>query len=77
VGGNPELVEHERRGLTVSPNDAAGLAEVLTRLIENPDERARYAGAAAEFVSSQLALPVMAARMMEIYDEAVGFSAGR
>jgi glycosyltransferase involved in cell wall biosynthesis len=41
VGGNPELVRHEREGLLVPRGDAAALAAALGRLIDDTDERRR------------------------------------
>lgn len=35
VGGNPELIEHERTGLLVPPNNEQALAKAIIRLIEN------------------------------------------
>ena len=41
VGGIPELVEHERNGLLVSPTDVSGIAEALVRLYRDTDLRKR------------------------------------
>ncbi len=35
VGGNPELIEHEKTGLLIPPNNEQALADAVTRLIEN------------------------------------------
>jgi len=37
VGGNPELIEHEKTGLLVPANDESALAHAVTRLIENSE----------------------------------------
>jgi glycosyltransferase involved in cell wall biosynthesis len=37
VGGIPELIEHERTGLLISPDSVEELALAMRRLIENPD----------------------------------------
>jgi glycosyltransferase involved in cell wall biosynthesis len=42
-----ELVEHEKTGLLVKPDDDAGLATALDRLIRDPAERSRLGYAAA------------------------------
>jgi glycosyltransferase involved in cell wall biosynthesis len=35
VGGNPELIEHEKSGLLIPPDDEQALANAITRLIED------------------------------------------
>jgi glycosyltransferase involved in cell wall biosynthesis len=42
-GGSGELVEDDRSGLLVDPDDTAGLAAAITRLAEDHDLRARLA----------------------------------
>jgi glycosyltransferase involved in cell wall biosynthesis len=44
VGGMDELVEHDRTGLLVQPEDVHGLAQALTEVLTHPD-RARAMGA--------------------------------
>jgi len=39
VGGVPELVQHERTGLLVRPDDSAALATAMTRLLTDAAER--------------------------------------
>ncbi len=43
--GIPDLVQHEVTGLLAEPNDIAGLADCLQRLIEDPDLSRRLAAA--------------------------------
>lgn len=47
AGAIPELVEHGRTGLLVSPDDPAALAQALTALIRDPKRRQAF-GAAGE-----------------------------
>lgn len=67
VGGNPELIEHETRGLLFESRDAAGLADALTRLIQDEPLRRRLASAAADFIHSGFSREASAARMGDIY----------
>jgi glycosyltransferase involved in cell wall biosynthesis len=43
VGGIPELIEHDRTGLLVPPNDPVALAETLRKLMADPVVRRRLA----------------------------------
>jgi glycosyltransferase involved in cell wall biosynthesis len=45
VGGNPELVRHEREGLLVPRGDAAACAAAVRRLFREPDLAARLGAA--------------------------------
>ena len=45
AGATPEVVEHARTGLLVSPSDPGALASALMRLLASPEER-RTLGAA-------------------------------
>jgi glycosyltransferase involved in cell wall biosynthesis len=48
VGGNPELIEHERTGLLVPPNNEQALANAIIRLIENSPLKNQLAQAARQ-----------------------------
>ncbi len=48
VGGNPELIEHERTGLLVPPNNEQALANAIIRLIENSSLKNQLAQAARQ-----------------------------
>lgn len=48
VGGVPELIDHERNGLLVTPRDAAALADALARFLTEGDLQARFERAARQ-----------------------------
>ena len=50
VGGIPEIVKHEKNGLLVEPNDPLELANAISYLVDNVDERRRVGNNGAEFV---------------------------
>jgi glycosyltransferase involved in cell wall biosynthesis len=50
VGGIPEIIADGVTGLLVPPRDAPALAAAVDRLLRNPDQGARMAGAARAFV---------------------------
>ena len=68
VGGTPELIGNDERGLLVQPGDAGDLATKLTTLIENEPLRRAFGIRAAEFARSKLSIEIAARRMAEIYE---------
>lgn len=56
VGASTEMIRPESDGFLIEPGDRPGLAKVLTRLIEDPDLRARVGAAAAATVRSRFAI---------------------
>jgi len=50
VGGIPDVLEDDRAGGHVAPNDAHGLAEAVTALLEDEERRKRLGSAARERV---------------------------
>lgn len=71
VGGTPELVGNDERGVLFEPGDAVGLAEKLAWLIENKARREELGTRAAEFARQKLSIEVAARRMAEIYERAL------
>jgi L-malate glycosyltransferase len=67
VGGTPELIEDEVRGLLFTPGDANQLAEKLLRLIQDAETRRIFGAAASKFATEKLNIEIAAARTMEIY----------
>ncbi len=68
VGGTPELIGNDERGLLFDSGDAADLAAKLTTLIENESLRREFGMCAAEFARKSLSVEIAAARMGEIYE---------
>lgn len=69
VGGTPELIEHNQRGLLFEPGNLSQLTDALMRLAEDREARVRMAAAAADFAHSNLTIEVAAARLASIYNE--------
>jgi glycosyltransferase involved in cell wall biosynthesis len=67
VGGTPELVGEDERGLLFRSGDAEDLAAKLTALIENEALRRTLGARAAEFARRKLSVEIAASRMAEIY----------
>jgi glycosyltransferase involved in cell wall biosynthesis len=72
AGGIVDIIEHERSGLLVEPDDAASLAAALARLAADPALRARLAEGATSR-ARELSMATTAERFHEII-EAIGVS---
>lgn len=67
VGGNAEIVEHERNGLLVPPRNPAALASAIVAVLEQP-ERGRTMGAAGRrWALAYGSVAAMATRYEAIY----------
>jgi glycosyltransferase involved in cell wall biosynthesis len=69
VGGTPELIGGEERGLLFASGNAADLAGKLSLLIRNNDLRREMAGRAARFARESLNIETAARRTGEIYEK--------
>jgi glycosyltransferase involved in cell wall biosynthesis len=67
VGGLTDLIDDERNGLLVPPNDTAMLARALLRLAGDPELRARVAAAARASVVTRFSIERLAADIHELY----------
>jgi len=54
-------------GITVPPGEAAPLAAAISRLLNNPDLRARYGAHAARRVRDDFSARTMAERTLDVY----------
>jgi glycosyltransferase involved in cell wall biosynthesis len=72
VGGNPELVEHERNGLLFPSDDAAALAVALERVAGDDALRARLAAAAHDDAAHGYAVDEMVRRTEAVYARVLG-----
>jgi len=72
VGGIPEIVEHEKTGLLVTPGNVEELMQALLTCITDPSKRCRMGQAAKERVEQQFSVEHMMNGLYEIYWEALG-----
>jgi glycosyltransferase involved in cell wall biosynthesis len=68
-GGLPELVSDGESGLLVTPGDTAGLADAITRLLADPELRARLARAAEQRASRRFAPATHARAVEHVYEQ--------
>ncbi len=68
VGGTPELIGEDERGLLFTKGSSDDLAEKLAALMQNPDLRRSFAEKAAHFARNNLSMEKNVERATEIYD---------
>jgi glycosyltransferase involved in cell wall biosynthesis len=71
VGGTPELIGEDERGLLFHSGNPEDLAAKLTALIDNETLRRELGACAAEFARQKLSVDVAARCMAEIYERAL------
>jgi len=67
VVGIPELIDSDRDGLVVPPNDALGLANALAKLLVAPDLRDRLARAARAKIEERFSIDRSAERLVDLF----------
>jgi glycosyltransferase involved in cell wall biosynthesis len=70
VGGMPEIIDHGREGLLVAPEDAAGLAGAIVRVLSSPVAAAEMGRAGRSTVEERYTWDFIAARATDVYSEA-------
>jgi glycosyltransferase involved in cell wall biosynthesis len=68
VGGVPELVAPARTGWLAAPEDAPGLAAVMSRLLGDPEQCRAFGRAGRERVLRDFSLQTMARRYEDVLD---------
>lgn len=68
VGGTPELIGDNERGLLFENGDAKGLSNQLKRLIDDEHQRRTLGSRAAAFAKEKLNLDIAIKRQSEIYE---------
>ncbi len=68
VGGTPELIEDEDRGLLFAAGNADELAQKVLRVLQDVTLRKKLGTRAAEFAANKLNIEIAVQRTMEIYE---------
>ena len=68
VGGTPELIGDDERGLLFRAGDPGDLADKLARLISSRRLRDKLSNHAAEFAKRHFSIEIASRRMSEIYE---------
>ncbi len=77
VGGNPEIIDHERTGWLVPPDDPDALAECVAQALDRSDVRRCAGREARRKVERKFSGEACACRMKEVYHGLLCGSGGR
>ena len=72
IGGNPELIEHDRNGLLFASDDVAALAANLQELTNNPGLRQRLGKAARQHAQQHYSLQALVDQTQAVYRRVLG-----
>jgi glycosyltransferase involved in cell wall biosynthesis len=67
VGGIPEVIQHQRTGLLVPPDDPHALAEAITSVLQHPARAAEWARAGGELIDGHYTLAHTIDRTAAVY----------
>ncbi|MCB0208056.1 MAG: glycosyltransferase family 4 protein [Anaerolineae bacterium] len=68
VGGAPDVIDHQRSGWLVPPDQPAALQEAIITLLSQPDCRTELGRRGRDYIVSKYALPVIAERLRTLYE---------
>lgn len=71
VGGIPEIVENEKTGLLVPPEDPKSLANAINRLLKDKEYAKKLANAGYEFLLKNLTWDVLLPKYIKFYEDLV------
>ena len=72
VGGNSEVVQHERTGLLVPSDSEVALADALARLLQDPAERSHMGAVGRAFYLEHYTLGAMLGGYTRLYRQLAG-----
>jgi glycosyltransferase involved in cell wall biosynthesis len=72
VGGNSDIVEHDREGFLVTPRDYVTIAKHLKLLLEDGSKRQRMSVSARKKAISEFGFEQMIERYIELFDSIIG-----
>src|SRR5262245_6791462 len=67
IGGIPEVIQHQRTGLLVPPNDPQALANAVVQLLRDPQSAAAWAQAGGQLIDSHYGVEQMIDRTAAVY----------
>lgn len=70
VGGNPEVIQHNKTGLLIAPQDCDALNDALKRLLDDPALRGRLGSNAGEWVAAHRSIEALCLHYEGFYQRA-------
>ena len=67
VGGIPEVIQHQRTGVLVPPNDPPALAGAIVQLLRDPQSGAAWAQAGGQLIDAHYGLEQLIDRTAAVY----------
>jgi glycosyltransferase involved in cell wall biosynthesis len=67
VGGIPEVIQHQRTGVLVPPNDPQALAEAVVQVLRDPEPATAWAQVGGQLIDTHYALEYMIDRTAAVY----------
>ena len=68
----PELIDNNKTGLLVDPDNVEDLAEKIIELLNNPEKTSTLAIAGKELVRREFDISIIAKKNLEVYKEVAG-----
>ena len=68
VGGNPELVTHQKTGILVPPEDPEKLMIAINNLLDNEEAKRNFANNAFEFINNNFSWDVLLEKYTNLYE---------
>ena len=68
VGGNPELVTHQKTGILVPPEDPEKLTIAINNLLDNEETGRNFANNAFEFINNNFSWDVLLEKYTSLYE---------
>ena len=69
IGGNVDLIDHQRTGLLLPADDRAAWREALLTVLGNPSMASGLGRAARQRVEAKFALPVVVDQYLSLYEQ--------
>ena len=68
VGGNPELVTHQKTGILVPPEEPEKLTIAINNLLDNEEARRNFANNAFEFINNNFSWDILLEKYTSLYE---------